>query len=63
MNNISIQTRYKLEDFKKAENGLVDIYDWLSQSPVGTDSDLQAVNLCLEVIGSVIFQLMRSPNE
>lgn len=57
MRTISLQTTYKIDDFRAAEDGLVDIYDWLSQSVVGTDKDLQAINLCLETVGSIIFQL------
>ena len=63
MKNVSIQVIGNKEDFIKAENSIVDIYDWLSNSSTGTTDDLLALNKALEVFGAIIFQLIQQEGD
>lgn len=57
MRNVSIQVSYDDVEIKSTLSGLIDLYDWLADSPVGVDNDSLALNAAIDLIHRIKFQL------
>jgi hypothetical protein len=63
MKNVSIQVPYYLEEIKSARESLDSLYDWLSDSPTGTNEDADGLDLAINVLGKIERQLEREAND
>jgi hypothetical protein len=63
MHNVSIQVPYLLKEVDEAIESLSSLYDWLSDSPSGTEEDLLGLNLSIDILGRIGRQLEREAND
>ena len=62
MNNVSIQISQSFWEIEDAREDLDSIYDYFSNSPTGTEEDLRGLNVAIEILSKISFQL-RSAND
>jgi hypothetical protein len=57
MQTVSIQIPYYRHEILKANKELDNLYDWLSNSPNGTDEDLDGLDMAIHIMGKILFQI------
>lgn len=63
MKNVSIQISQSFETLTEDYEALSSLYDWLGDSPNGTNDDLQALDNAIDIFTKILRQLEREVND